>query len=119
MTTLALTPVTLPGGGSIYNVTSNASALTGNTGLTFTNDGQVFLIFINGSTASNATIKIAATVEGQGVTSIGPVAVPTSATSVLGPFDAAYSAGFGGTAEVDLSSVTGLSVLLAHYKGSL
>ena len=118
MANLALTPTSLTGAASILNVTSSASSPGANTGVTFTNDGTVFLIFINGSTASNATIKIASTVEGQGVTSIGPVAIPTTATSVLGPFNADFSAGFGGTAEVDLSSTTGLSVLLCKPIGT-
>jgi hypothetical protein len=118
MANLALTPTSLTGAASILNVTSAASAPGANTGITFTNDGTTFLVFINGSTASNATIKIAATVEGQAVTSIGPTAIPTTATSILGPFNADFSGGFGGTVEVDLSSTTGLSVLLCKPIGT-
>lgn len=118
MANLPLTPVSLPGGSAIYNVTSNAVAVGTNTGVTFTNDGQSFLIFVNGTTTSNATIKIASTVEAQGVTSIGPTAIPVSATSCLGPFNADFSAGFGGTVEVDVSTPTTLSVLLARYIGT-
>ena len=68
MSNLALTPVSLPGGLTITNVTAAASSPGANTGVTFTNDGQSFLIFINGTTASTATMKIASTVEGQAVT---------------------------------------------------
>jgi hypothetical protein len=118
MANLALTPTSLTGGASILNVTSAAVSPGANTGVTFANDGQSFLIFINGSTASNATLKIASTVEGQGVTSIGPTAIPTTATSTLGPFNADFSAGFGGTVEVDLSSTTGLTVLLCKPIGT-
>jgi hypothetical protein len=117
MANLALTPNLLPGGLSIYNVTSNASSPGANTGVTFTNDGQSFLIFVNGTTASTATMKIASTVEGQGVAN-ATATIPVSATSVLGPFNADFSAGFGGTVEVDLSSTTGLTVLLAKYLGT-
>lgn len=117
MANLALTPTTLPGGLSILNVTSTASSPGANTGVTFTNDGQSFLILMTGTTAITATMKIASTVESQGVTS-ATATVPVSATSVLGPFNSDFSAGFGGTVEVDFSAVTGLTVLLAKYLGT-
>jgi hypothetical protein len=117
MANVALTPVSLTGAASILNVTSAAVA-PGTPGVTFTNDGTTFLIFINGATASNATVKIASTVEGQAVASITPLAIPTNATSTLGPFNADFSGGFGGTVEVDVSSTTGLTVLLAKPIGT-
>lgn len=117
-TTQALTPTALPGGGSVLNATTTAVSVSAVTGVTFANDGQSFLLLINGATAATATVTIAATVEGQGVTSIGPLTVPASATSVIGPFNADFSAGFGGTATVNFGTPTTLTVLLCHYTGT-
>lgn len=117
MANLAITSTVLPGA-AILNATTSAVSVSGNTGVTFTNDGQSFLLLINGATPATATVKITSTVEGQAVTSIGPLTVPASATSVLGPFNADFSAGFGATLEVDFGTPTTLTVLLCKYLGT-
>jgi len=118
MSLLALTPNQLPGGGAVLNVTTGDTAVGSNTGCTFSNDGQVFLVVINGVTAGTATVKIASTIEGQGVTSISGLTIAASDTTIIGPFDEAFSNGFGGTAEVDFGTPTTMAVMLCHYKAT-
>lgn len=118
MATLALTGTALPGAASVLNATSAAVSVGSNTGVTFPNDGQSFLLLINGATGATATVTIAATVEGQSVTSIGPLTVPATATSMLGPFNSDVSNGFGGTCTVNFGTPTTLTVLLCRYLGT-
>lgn len=119
MANLALVPQPLPGGLTGLNLTTNLVSLTSFTGVTFSNDGRMFLVMVNGATASNATVKIGTTVEGQAVASPTAYAVPVSATSVIGPFNADFAAaGFGGIVEIDFSSVVGLSVILIRDIGT-
>lgn len=117
MANLALTPTPLTPDQSFLNITTGAVSLATYTGVTFSNSGREVLVFVNGSTASNATVVFGMTVLGQAITNLGPVAIPTSATSVLGPFHSVLDAPGTTTVTVTLSSVTGLSVLLAQFVG--
>ena len=118
MSNLALVPQPLPGGLAVLNVTSSLVSLSANTGVTFTNDGRSFLLLVNGATPATATVKIAATVEGQAVASPSAYAIAANATFVIGPFNSDFSAGFGGTVEVDLGTPTTLQGVLLRDIGT-
>ena len=117
MANMALTPTILTPDQSFFNATSAAQALTGFTGITFPNTGNQLLVWVNGSTPSNATVVVGTTVLGQAVANIGPLAIPVSATSVMGPFHSVLEAPGTPTVTITLSSVTGLSVALIQLPG--
>jgi hypothetical protein len=114
---LALSPTPLVADQNFLNITTGAVSLATYTGVTFSNSGREVLVFVNGSTASNATVVFGMTVLGQAIANLGPLAVPVSATSVLGPFHTVLDAPGTTTVTVTLSSVTGLSVVLAQFTG--
>lgn len=117
MANLALSPTLLTPDSSFASITAAAVALTGFTGVTFSNPGSVILVWINGSTASNATTVVGATVLGQAVTNLGPTAIPVSASSIQGPFHSVLDAPGTSTVTITLSSVVGLSVALIQIPG--
>jgi hypothetical protein len=112
MSLLALTPVSLAGGLSALNITSALASVGSNTGVTFANDGSVFLLVVNGATPSTATVKIATTIEGQPVTSPSAYTIAANTTYTIGRFDPAFSAGLGNTLEIDFATPTTVSVVL-------
>lgn len=86
MARLSLTPTVLPGTGSgaPLNATAALQTLTPNTGVSFSNPGNVWLHVLT-SGASNATVNIGTTIEGQAVGGITLTLVST-ATNIIGPF---------------------------------
>lgn len=94
------------------------TALTGSTGISWSNTGTEVLWIINGATASNYTIKVGATVLGQAVTDFGPTACPVSNTAAqaLGPFAALYNQP-GGYMFIDFTSVATVTVALTRAPG--
>ncbi|RPE39743.1 hypothetical protein EDD90_2760 [Streptomyces sp. Ag109_O5-1] len=89
MSRLALTPSVQPKTGTTapLNLTAQltAGALSGNTGVSFTNTGREVLYIQSGATATIASVQIGTTIEGQAV---GPIALNlhSSAVDVIGPF---------------------------------
>ena len=88
MARLALTPTSLTKLTAL-NITDliAAGTLGANTGVSFANNGVVFLAVTVGAGASTCTVNIGTTVEGSAVSALTP-ALTTSKTSLLGPFPA-------------------------------
>lgn len=116
MSRQALTPQQFTKQGSLLNPTY--SALTGATGISFPNTGREVVAFINGSTASTATVNFAAAPLGQTITPFS-VAMPTSNTTpqFLGPFPPTQFNDANGNVNIDLSSVTGLTAAVLQTPG--
>jgi hypothetical protein len=96
------------------------TALTGSTGISWSNTGAEVVWIINGATASNYTINIGATVLGQAVAAFGPTACPVSNTAAqaLGPFSAQYNQADGkNSVYIDFSSVATVTVAIVRMPG--
>lgn len=94
-------------------------AMTGFTGFQWSNTGQEIVAIINGATASNYTINIGATVEGQAVAAI-TAALPTSNTDpiLFGPFPSDFNQKDGlNSVYIDLSSVVTVTVAVFRMVG--
>jgi len=94
-------------------------AMTGFTGFQWSNSGQEIVAIINGATASNYTINIGTTIEGQGVTALTG-ALPTSNTDPIffGPFPSDVNQKDGlGSVYFDLSSVATVTVAILRMVG--
>lgn len=94
-------------------------AMTGFTGFQFSNSGQQLVAIINGATASNYTINIGTTVEGQAVTAFTG-ALPTSNTDPIffGPFPLDFNQTDGlSSLYFDLSSVVTVTVAVFQIVG--
>lgn len=94
-------------------------AMTGFTGFQFTNTGREIVAIINGVTASNMTINIGTTIEGQAVTAI-TTALPTSQTDpqFFGPFPSDFNQKDGlNSIYIDLSSVATVTVAVLQFVG--
>lgn len=102
--------------GTLLNPTY--SSLGSSTGISFQNTGHEVVAFINGSTASTASVNFAATPLGQTITPI-PVTLPTSNATpqFLGPFPVSQLNDANGNVNIDLSSVTGLTAAVLQYPG--
>lgn len=95
-------------------------AMTGFTGFQFSNTGREVVAIINGATASNYTINIGTTVEGQAVAAFGPTALPVSNTDPIffGPFPSDFNQKDGlNSIYIDLSSVTTVTVAVLQMVG--
>lgn len=94
------------------------AALTGFTGVQWTNTGREVLAIINGATASNYTVNVGTQVGGHAVTGDGPTALPVSNTApqFLGPFDRYYNQA-DGTIQIDFSSVATVTAVLLQFPG--
>lgn len=116
MTRQALTPQVLPKESALLNPTY--ATLTGATGISFPNTGHEVVAVINGSTASTATVNFAGAPLGQTITPFS-VALPTSNTTpqFLGPFHPTQFNDANGNVNIDLSSVTGLTVAVLQIPG--
>jgi len=101
--------------GALLNPTY--STLTGATGISFQNTGHEVVAFINGSTASTATVNFAQAPLGQVVTPFS-VTLPVSNTTpqFLGPFPQQLTDA-NGNVNIDLSSVTGLTAAVLQLPG--
>lgn len=96
-------------------------AMTGFTGFQWSNTGREVVAIINGATASNYTISIGTTIEGQAVAAIGPTALPTSNTDPIffGPFNRDFQQNDGlNSIFIDLSSVVSVTVAIFQMPGA-
>jgi hypothetical protein len=111
-----LTVQPLPKESALLNPTY--ATLTGSTGISFPNTGREVLAVINGSTASTATVNFAGAPLGQAITPFS-VAMPTSNTTpqFLGPFHPTQFNDVNGNVNINLSSVTGLTVAVLQIPG--
>lgn len=94
-------------------------AMTGFTGFQWSNTGQQIVAIINGATASNYTINIGTTVEGQAVSAFTG-ALPTSNTDPIffGPFPRDFNQTDGlNSVFIDLSSVVTVTVAIFQLNG--
>lgn len=94
-------------------------AMTGFTGFQWSNSGREMIAIINGATASNITINIGTTVEGQAVAAI-TTALPTSQTDpeLYGPFPSDFNQKDGlNSVYIDLSSVATVTVAIFQMVG--
>lgn len=94
-------------------------AMTGFTGFQWSNTGREIVAIINGATASNYTISIGTTVEGQAVTAFTG-ALPTSNTDPIffGPFGSDFQQKDGlNSIYIDLSSVVAVTVAILQMTG--
>lgn len=113
MSRLALTPQVLTG---VQGLTLPASgvALTGSTGVSFTNNGLMFLaVYVGSSGAGNLTMNFGRTVEGS-APAAKVQALTNSTNYLLGPWSPSdFTAQDGtGLTNFDFSVVTGNSVTL-------
>lgn len=95
-------------------------AMTGFTGFQWSNTGSEIVAIINGATASNYTINIGTTIEGQAVAAFGPTALPTSNTDPIffGPFARDFNQNDGlNSVFIDLSSVATVTVAIFRMVG--
>lgn len=97
------------------------TALTGSTGIQFSNTGRETVWIINGATASNYTINYGPGPGGAVVTPIGPTACPVSNTSgicLAGPFPSYFNQNDGQTSVyIDFSSVTTVTIAILQMPG--
>jgi hypothetical protein len=96
-------------------------AMTGFTGFQWSNTGREIVAIINGATASNYTINIGTTIEGQAVTAIGPTPLPVSNTDPIffGPFNRDFQQNDGANSiYIDLSSVATVTVAVFQMPGA-
>jgi hypothetical protein len=93
-------------------------AMTGFTGVAWSNTGREILLVNLGSTATTETENIGVSVLGQGVTAL-TVTPTVSAITPYGPFPSAFQQPSSGTNQVwvDFSSVVGLTVALLQMPG--
>lgn len=94
-------------------------AMTGFTGFQWSNTGREVVAIVNGATASNYTINIGTTIEGQAVTAITG-ALPTSNTDPIffGPFPRDFQQNDGlNSIYIDLSSVATVTVAIFQMPG--
>lgn len=94
-------------------------AMTTFTGFQFSNTGREVAAIINGATASNYTINIGTTIEGQAVAAITG-ALPTSNTDPIffGPFPSDFNQKDGlNSVYIDLSSVATVTVAVFQIVG--
>lgn len=94
-------------------------AMTGFTGFQWSNSGREIVAIINGATASNYTIGIGTTIEGQAVAAI-TAALPTSNTDPIffGPFPSDFNQKDGlNSVFIDLSSVATVTVAIFQTVG--
>lgn len=116
MARLALTPTPLTKATAL-NITAGLVSLGANTGVSFVNTGNVFLIVSLGATATTITENIGLTIQGQSVTA--PTSAPaTNGISILGPWPSQYNTTDGtNTVTLDFSSQTAVTVLLCQMVG--
>ncbi|SRR5579883_1450534 len=114
MARLALTPQVA----SYNGVVLNYQAMTGYTGVSWSNTGREILLVNLGATATTETENIGVSVLGQAVTAL-TVTPGTSAITPYGPFPSAFNQPSSGTNQVwiDFSSVTSLTVALLQMPG--
>lgn len=95
-------------------------AMTGFTGFQWSNTGREIVAIINGATASNYTINIGTTIEGQAVAAMTG-ALPTSNTDpiLFGPFNRDFQQNDGlNSIYIDLSSVVTVTVAIFQMPGA-
>lgn len=114
MSRLPLTPAVCGYAGVVQTLT----ALTGSTGVSWSNTGREILVVSVGSTATTITENIGAQVLGQGVTAFSETP-GTTATTTYGPFPAVFDQPASGTNQIylDFSSVVNVSVQLLQIPG--
>jgi hypothetical protein len=110
---LALTPVICTGT-SALTLASSGTPLTGNTGVSFVNNGLMFLVIYTGASgAGNVTQNFGRTVEGS-APAAKVQAIANSTNYILGPWSPSDFTAQDGTGNtyIDFSVVTGNSVTL-------
>lgn len=116
MARLALTPTALTKATAL-NITDGLVSLGANTGVSFVNTGNVFLIVSLGATATTITENIGLTVQGQSVTA-PTSAPPTNKISILGPWPSQFNQTDGSNnLFLDFSSQTAVTVMLCQMVG--
>jgi len=97
------------------------TALTGYTGIQWSNTGHESVWIINGSTASNYTINYGPVYGGAVVTPIGPTACPVSNASgicLAGPFNSEFNQNDGlNSVWIDFSSVVSVTIAILQMVG--
>lgn len=97
------------------------TALTGYTGIQWSNTGKETVWIINGSTASNYTINYGPGPGGSVVTPIGPIACPVSNASgilLAGPFASYFDQNDGSNSVfIDFSSVVSVTIAILQNVG--
>lgn len=107
------------GAGTILPATE-ATNLTGFTGVNFVNNGATLLrLVVGASGAGTVTVFFTKTVEGQAVTSFS-IAVANSTTYIIGPFSPSDLNDVNGLVQIDKSgTVTGDSAGLYKLNGAV
>src|ERR1700681_2569471 len=97
------------------------TALTGSTGIQFSNSGRESVWIINGATASNYTINYGPGPGAAVITPIGPTACPVSNTSgicLAGPFASSFNQTDGlSSVYIDFSTVTTVTIAILQMPG--
>lgn len=114
MARLALTPQIA----SYNGVTLTYQAMTGYTGVEWSNTGREILLVNLGATATTETENIGVTILGQAVTGLSETPA-LSAITPYGPFPIQFNQPSSGTNQIwiDFSSVTALTVALLQIPG--
>lgn len=97
------------------------TALTGFTGIQFSNTGRETVWIVNGATASNYTINYGPGPNAAVITAIGPTACPVSnvnAVCLAGPFPSYFNQNDGNNSVyIDFSTVTTVTIAIIQMVG--